>query len=153
MICGTRECFSHLNYAFVMDYCSKGNLQSHLIYHHIQSLNVTKKEQWCQQLATALEFIHQWNVVRDLKPETILIDDAENLKIADVGLAKALHDGKVPLSRNTCGQYVEGTALYMAPEVCGGHYTRSSNIFSLGLVIFVICELPDPESMEQTWHH
>ena len=32
----------------------------------------------------------------------------------------------------------------MAPEVWEGHYTRSSDVFSLGLVMFVICELPDP---------
>ena len=48
------------------------------------------KEKWCQQLATALEFIHQQNVLHgDLKPENILVDDAENLKIVDVGIAKA----------------------------------------------------------------
>ena len=48
-------------FAIVMDYCSKGNLQSHLeqlIRRGIHSLNSTKKEQWCQQLANALEFIH-----------------------------------------------------------------------------------------------
>ena len=71
-------------FAIVMDYCSKGNLHSHLeqlIAHHIQSLNFSKKEKWYQQLATALEFIHQQDIVhRDLKPENILVDDAENLK-------------------------------------------------------------------------
>ena len=78
-------------FAIVMDYCSKGNLQSHLeqlIRHHIQSLDFTKKEKWCQQLATALEFIHQQDIVhRDLKPENILVDDAGDLKIADVAWA------------------------------------------------------------------
>ena len=130
-----------------MDYCSKGNLQSHLeqlIDHHIQSLDFTKKEKWCQQLATALEFIHQQNVVhRDLKPENILVDDAENLKIADVGIAKALCDEK-GTSVQEYMETVAGTPLYMGPEVWEGHYTKSSDVFSLDLVMFLICELPDP---------
>ena len=134
-------------FAIVMDYCSKGNLQSHLeqlICCGIHSLNSTKKEQWCQQLATALAFIHQQEVVhRDLKPENILIDEAENLKIADVGIAKAICD-KQGTSIEKYMQTVIGSYWYMAPEVWGKHYTRSSDVFSLGLVMFVICELPDP---------
>ena len=122
-------------------------LQSHLeqlIHCDIHSLNSTKKEQWCQQLATALEFIHQQEVVhRDLKPENILIDEAENLKIADVGIAKAICD-KQGTSVEKYMQTVIGSYWYMAPEVWGKHYTRSSDVFSLGLVMFVICELPDP---------
>ena len=118
-------------FAIVMDYCSKGNLQSHLeqlIDHHIRSLNFTKKEK-CQQLATALEFIHQQNVVhRDLKPENILVDDAENLKVADVGIAKALCDEQ-GTSVQEYMQTFAGTPLYMAPEVWEGHYTKSSDIF------------------------
>ena len=134
-------------FAIVMDYCSKGNLQSHLeqlIHRGIRSLNSTKKEQWCQQLATALAFIHQQKVVhRDLKPENILIDEAENLKIADVGIAKAICD-KQGTSIEEYMQTAIGSYLYMAPEVWGEHYTRSSDVFSLGLVMFVICELPNP---------
>ena len=134
-------------FAIVMDYCSKGNLQSHLeqlIRHHIQSLDFTKKEKWYQQLATALKFIHQQDVVhRDLKPENILVDDAEDLKVANVGLAKALCDEQ-GTSVQEYMQTVAGTPPYMAPEVWEQHYTRSSDVFSLGLVMFVICELPDP---------
>ena len=90
-----------------------------------------------------MEFIHQQDVVhRDLKPENIL-DDAENLKIANVGIAKALCDEQ----GTSVQEYMKtkvGTELYMAPEVWEGHYTRSSDVFSLGLVMFLICELPDP---------
>ena len=35
-----------------------------------------------------------------------------------------------------------GTKPYMAPEVFNEHYTISSDVFSMGLVMFVICELP-----------
>ena len=91
-----------------------------------------------------MEFIHQQDVVhRDLKPKNILVDDAENLKIADVGIAKALCDEQ----GTSVQEYMKtkvGTELYMAPEVWEGHYTRSSDVFSLGLVMFLICELPDP---------
>ena len=94
--------------------------------------------------ATICVMVELMDVVhKDLKPENILVDDAENLKIADGGIAKALCDEQ-GTSVQEYMQTVAGTLLYMAPEVWEGHYTRSSDVFSLGLVMFVICELPDP---------
>ena len=46
---------------------------------------------------------------------------------------------------------VAGTLLYMAPEVFSKPYTINceSDIFSMGLVMFVICELPyDPRQTD-----
>ena len=37
---------------------------------------------------------------------------------------------------------VIGTEPYMAPEVFNERYNESSDVFSMGLVMFVICELP-----------
>ena len=102
--------------------------------------------QWYQQLAGALEHIHSQDVVhRDLKPANILIDAADNLKIADVGIARTLYE-KTTSGGSSEQQYMEtvaGTQPFMAPEVWNEHYTRSSDVFSMGLVMFMICELPD----------
>ena len=91
-----------------------------------------------------MEFIHQKDIAhRDLKPENILIDGKRQLKVADVGIAKALYD-KLE-ARGSYQQYMEtaaGTRPYMAPEVFNEHYTVSSDVFSIGLVMFVISELP-----------
>ena len=67
-----------------------------------------------------------------------------------MGLAKAVWDVKtanqeVPVE-GTYHQYmstVTGTPPYMAPEVWQRHYHMSSDVFSLGLVLVVLSEVPD----------
>ena len=103
-----------------------------------------KKEVLYCYLICSLQYVHQKDIAhRDLKPENILIDGDGQLKVADVGIAKTLYD-----QLEAWGSYQEymetaaGTLPYMAPEVFEEHYTISSDVFSIGLVMFVICELP-----------
>lgn len=139
--------------AIVMEYCPQGNLQSRLelLSSRDKRLTLSERFRWYEQLATALEFIHWREVVhRDLKPANILIDARDNLKIADIGMAKAFYDGKAAYNEidskfNTFYLYMEtfaGTPAYMAPEVEDSHYSSSCDVFSLGLIMLVICEIP-----------
>lgn len=133
-------------FAIVMEYCSKGSLQTHLQILASQQKRVPndKRHQWYQQLASALEYTHSKGIAhRDLKPANVLLNDADNLKVADVGIAKAVYDEMTPNgSIQSYMQTVCGTLPYMAPEVFKEHYTKKSDVFSMGLVMFVICELP-----------
>ena len=132
-----------------MEYCPGGNLQSHLEGLAAQVKHITEEGRlsWFKQFASALEFIHHKDIAhRDLKPENILIGGDGQLKVADVGIAKTLYDQLE--AQGSYQKYMEtaaGTLPYMAPEVFSEHYTINSDIFSMGLVMFVICELPyDP---------
>ena len=134
--------------AIVMEYCPGGNLQERLEKLIAQGKRLTEEKRldWYQQFASAIEYFHGRGIVhRDLKPANILVDAADNLKVADVGIAKTLYDKLT--ADGSYQQYmkmVAGTFPYMAPEVFGEHYTKSSDIFSMGLVMFVTCELPNP---------
>ena len=78
-----------------------------------------------------------------MKPENILIGGDGQLKVADVGIAKTLYDHQQP--QGSYQEYMEtcaGTCPYMASEVFNERYTISSDIFSMGLVMFAIGELP-----------
>ena len=69
---------------------------------------------------------------RDLKSANILLDDSFNVKICDFGLAR-LRDFSVQMTANV------GTVQWMAPEVLlGSHYDQSADIYSLGMVCFII---------------
>lgn len=139
--------------AIVTEYCQRGNLQTRLeeLVSDSGRLDKQLRFRWYKQLATALRFIHSEEVIhRDLKPHNVLVGAADNLKIADVGLAKALYDVNADQASARYASYVQymqtvaGTPAYMAPEVFEKHYTKSADVFSLGLIMFVICELPNP---------
>ncbi len=133
--------------AIVMEFCSKGSL-SDLLGELMKTGSSVSKEQrliWFKQLMSALAYIHSKSIAhRDIKPANILVDKDDRLKVADVGLSKVLH-GEEMLAQDTSSLYMQtmlGTYPYTAPEVFQGHYTIKSDVFSMGLVMFVICELP-----------
>jgi serine/threonine protein kinase len=101
------------------------------------------------QLCGALAHAHSKNVLHcDIKPANVLIDEFGNVKLSDFGLAKAA--GTQALRESTLGAWgtrqgksdaqgrsMEGTFLYMPPEVQeGGDWTKAGDVYSLGLVIY-----------------
>ena len=136
--------------AIVMEYCANGSLKDHLSFcsYSLQVIKFTTRSKWYQQLSSALSHIHDKGIAhRDLKPENILLDGSDNIKVADVGIAKAAWEC-TGLGDNTptFGHFmttVIGTKPYMAPEVYGSNqYGLPCDVFSLGLVFWMIAEVP-----------
>ena len=87
-----------------------------------------------QQIAEALQYAHEKGVLhRDLKPANILIDRKGRVRLTDFGIA--------PQPESIQGlsgihEFV-GTPEYMSPEQCNGEdYTRQSDIFALGVILY-----------------
>jgi len=83
-----------------------------------------------RQVLSALDYAHAKGVIhRDLKPENILLTDDGEVKVADFGLARFLKKGSLAAS-------VAGTPFYMSPEAWSGRFLPSSDLWSVGVILY-----------------
>jgi serine/threonine protein kinase len=83
----------------------------------------------------ALAFMHsELNIIHcDIKPENILISQAGQVKVADLGLSCKNSDQDKG--------HGKGTLHYMAPEVVNsGQYSYEVDIWSVGITVFALAE-------------
>jgi hypothetical protein len=100
------------------------------------------------QVARALEEAHGKNVThRDIKPENIMVAEDGTVKVADFGVAKAQD-----YSTLTITGALLGTVQYMAPEFLRGDSGPSSDIYSLGIVLYQMLAGVVPFEADTPWH-
>jgi serine/threonine protein kinase len=118
----------------VMPYVSGGSLQEQLSR---TPLAMSEVVAYGSQLTDALAYAHQRNLVhRDVKPANILIHGDGRLMLSDFGLAKILDSGLQPTS--TRNHPDAGTPEYMAPEQIGGRTEARSDLYGLGVVLYLL---------------
>ena len=117
----------------VMEYLKGDNLNKIITLRDYNELDEQEMAQIIHQLLKALLFIHNKNIVhRDIKPENIVFGkkrDYSTLKLIDFGLATTTRNTK----RNSCG-----SPYYMAPEIINGHFCKKTDIWSVGVIIYLM---------------
>ena len=88
------------------------------------------------QIISAINYCHKMKIIhRDLKPENILIKKDEEgfyrVKICDFGTSQAFKIGDIQNKR-------VGSAYYIAPEVIQKKYNSKCDMWSCGVVMFVL---------------
>lgn len=95
-----------------------------------------------RDIIQGLEYCHEVAGIihRDIKPENLLIDENDNVRIADFGVSFMIENGSDE-SKATIG-----SAYFMAPEICKGtsYKGRQTDIWAAGVTLFymITAKLP-----------
>lgn len=120
----------------VSELCEGGDLfQAVVKKSNVRSFSEEEAGRILQQLLDALEYLHSRNIChRDIKLDNILFSNRRKLqiKLVDFDLAIKHTEQDTPLSN------LAGTYHYMAPEVINKSYSKSCDIWSLGVVAFAL---------------
>ena len=88
-----------------------------------------------KQLLSCISYCHSHNIVhRDLKPENVLLEaskEFDQIKVIDFGTAQVFRKGEH--LKETIG-----TPYYIAPEVLNHNYGKECDIWSLGVMAYII---------------
>jgi serine/threonine protein kinase len=118
----------------VMPYLSGGSLQEAL---KRVPFPVSEVISFGTQITDALDYAHQRGVIhRDVKPANMLLHSDGRLMLADFGLAKILDGSDRPANRQ--GKPDAGTPEYMAPEQIQGRTDARSDLYGLGVVLYLL---------------
>jgi serine/threonine-protein kinase len=139
---------------FTMEYVGTGTLADFMDSFSQGLVPAEKSVEIVAQIAEGLNVAHNQKpaiIHRDLKPQNILVqEDADGLKvkISDFGLAQEVN----PLTFMTAAA---GTLSFKAPEAVfeGGIDSRASDIWSLGVILYVLLteRLPYPAPTQWGW--
>jgi len=130
-ILGLYDVYENKKY-LILELISGGELFDYLV----RKGRLTSREarQFFKQIVSAVHFCHHHNVChRDLKPENLLLDEKNNIKVADFGMA----------SLQPCGNLLEtscGSPHYACPEVIRGekYDGRRADVWSCGVILFAL---------------
>jgi len=124
----------------ITDLCSGGDLFSHIIQKRddMTTIHCYTEQQAATiiyQLIDAISYCHSRDIVhRDLKPENIVFantNDISSVKIIDFGLSRYTNRIGVMTTK-------VGTPNYVAPEVLNGAYTKKCDIWSIGVITYIL---------------
>ena len=123
----------------VMELCTGGDLLE-----RIMTIGVIDEQQVCvlmRKLLRAVVHLHEINIThRDLKPDNFLFaskDRDSEVKIIDFGMSIK------SLAVTEMTSFV-GTPYYLAPEVITGNYGPQCDIWSLGVVMYLLLSGEQP---------
>ncbi|QCD79735.1 calcium-dependent protein kinase 2-like [Vigna unguiculata] len=117
----------------VMELCAGGELFDRIIAQGHYSERAAAS--LCRAIVNVVHICHFMGVLhRDLKPENFLLstkDDDATLKATDFGLSVFIEEGKVYHD-------MVGSAYYVAPEVLRRSYGKEIDIWSAGVILYIL---------------
>uniref|UniRef100_H2YPM9 non-specific serine/threonine protein kinase n=1 Tax=Ciona savignyi TaxID=51511 RepID=H2YPM9_CIOSA len=132
-ILGLYDVYENKKYLYlILELISGGELFDYLV--RKGRLTPREARHFFKQIVSAVDFCHHHNVChRDLKPENLLLDEKNNIRVADFGMASLQPEGY--LLETSCG-----SPHYACPEVIRGekYDGRTADVWSCGVILFAL---------------
>lgn len=122
--------------AIIMEFVKGSNLADMRLKQQEQVFEAASLEKYVHQLLDALEHAHSevGLIHRDLKPANLMVNDNDDLKVADFGIARNLKD---TVSRVSVKASSSGTLVYMSPQqLLGEMPCPADDIYALGATLY-----------------
>ena len=99
---------------------------------------------WFTQICLAMKHVHDRKILhRDLKNQNIFLTKDNTIKLGDFGIARILSNTREK------AKTMVGTPYYLSPEIIENKpYNFSSDMWSLGVVLYELCTLKPPFNAE-----
>jgi len=126
------------NYYLITEYCSGGELFDRI--HKLKHFSEKTAASIMKQLLSAVTYLHERNIAhRDLKAENLMFENNSEdspVKLIDFGVsAKQLKGAKF--------KETMGTPYYIAPEVLLQSYDEKCDVWSCGVILYILlCGYP-----------
>lgn len=119
------------NFYMVMEFCKGGDLFDRIV--ELQRFDENQASEIMSQLLSGVNYLHSKGILhRDLKPENILLEEKPSLSLKIIDFDTAAFFGP-ELYKD-----IQGTALYMAPEVVKGKYNEKCDLWSCGMILYIL---------------
>ena len=122
-------------YYIITDYCPEGDLFNEI--RKMIRFNEGDTAFIIYQLLQTIKYCHKMHIIhRDIKPENVMIEKRESngclqVKLIDFGTAKIFQE------KNKENGLV-GSSYYMAPEVIKRKYNEKCDLWSIGVIMYIL---------------
>ena len=115
----------------VTEFMRRGSLLDYLHRHH--PLRQAVQIKLALDVARGMDYLHRCNIIhRDLKAANLLMNEHDDCKVADFGVARVVDSAAVMTAET-------GTYRWMAPEVVSHQrYDGKCDVFSFGVLLWEI---------------
>ena len=115
----------------VMEYVDNGTLAD--VLKKEGTLSVERTVKYALKILAALDHAHKHNIIhRDIKPQNIMLDKDDNIKVVDFGIARIVGSNSTIMRDE-----VFGSVYYMSPEQSyDGKVDATSDLYSLGVMLY-----------------
>uniref|UniRef100_A0A3B0N531 non-specific serine/threonine protein kinase n=1 Tax=Theileria annulata TaxID=5874 RepID=A0A3B0N531_THEAN len=120
-------------YYFVTELYTGGELFDEIVSR--KRLNEYDAARITKQILSGITYMHKHKIVhRDLKPENLILESKSinsNIRIIDFGLSTYYSEDQKLTDKI-------GTAYYIAPEVLKGVYDEKCDVWSIGVILYIL---------------